>query len=57
MYRGILQTALTTRLRLDLDYREPSGFQESGNGIVQRAEGQDVERVPAEEFACLLGVM
>jgi hypothetical protein len=52
MYAGIIQSAISTRLRLELDYRKPSDWknavalQESAPGIpdyFDRAQSHEIE--------------
>lgn len=57
MNRGILQTALTTTQRLDLDYWEAFVFHESGERVEKPTDIPSVERELAGEFACLLNVI
>jgi hypothetical protein len=57
MNRGILQTALTTTQRLDLDYWEAFVFHENGERVEKPTDIPSVERELAGGFACLLNVI
>ncbi len=59
---SILQTALTnSRLRLELDYREPSRFPDGDTGSEERLEidlaVRRADQRLSAEFACLLSVI
>jgi hypothetical protein len=55
MNGGIIRNALTTRLALELEYREPSIFCET---VTERPrELQDPERLFEDEFTGLLSVI
>ena len=61
MSHGIIQTALTNRLRLELEYREPSFFRQSEAYPEQlgetSAELPDPERVLSDKVACVLSAI
>ncbi len=61
MSQGIIQTALTNKLRLELVYREPYFFREIGEHFERPTEIESglayAERQPSDEFACLLSAV
>jgi hypothetical protein len=54
MNRGIIRNALTTRLALELEYREPSIFRETGTSSEWPTELQHSGRSYEDEFTYLM---
>jgi hypothetical protein len=57
MNSGVIRSAFTTTLALELGYREPSLFREIGTKSERSTELQHPGRLVEDEFACLLGVI
>jgi hypothetical protein len=57
MNSGIIRNALTTTLALELEYREPSIFRETGTESEQPTELQSPGRLFEDEFTCVLSVI
>jgi hypothetical protein len=57
MNNGIIRSALTTTLALELEYREPSIFREIGTECDQLTEFQHPGRLLEDEFTHLLGLI